>query len=59
MSDIDHRQIKAEIEGIMKGVKKIMKKIDALTPDETSEPKQLEDQSDHCASSNNRPTPKP
>jgi len=32
MSDIDDVQIKAEIDGIMKGVNTIMQKIDALTP---------------------------
>jgi hypothetical protein len=34
MNDIDDAQIKAEIDGIMKGVKDIMKKIDALAPKE-------------------------
>ncbi len=55
MSDIDHVQIKAEIDGIMNGVKKIMKKIDALVPDDTSDQEQLGDQSETCASSNNSP----
>ena len=38
MNDIDDAQIKAEIDGIMKGVKDIMKKIDAVTPKEEPEP---------------------
>ena len=54
MSDIDHSQIKAEIDAIMKGVKNIMRKIDALIPDETSEQKQITDQSENPASSDNR-----
>ena len=41
MSDTDDTQIKAEIDGIMKGVKTIMQKIDALTPKEEQE--QIED----------------
>jgi hypothetical protein len=41
MSDIDDAQIKDEIDGIMNGVKTIMKKIDALTPNE--EQGQVED----------------
>ena len=53
MSDIDHAQIKAEIEAIMKGVKNIMRKIDALIPDETSEQEQIADQSGNPASSDN------
>ena len=43
MSDIDDAQIKAEIDGIMKGVKTIMQKIDALSPKEESEQSQVED----------------
>ena len=43
MSDIDDAQIKAEIDGIMKGVKTIMQKIDALTPKEEPGQEQLED----------------
>ena len=38
MNDIDEAQIKAEIDGIMKGVKDIMKKIDAVTPKEEPDP---------------------
>ena len=41
MTDTDDAQIKAEIDGIMKGVKTIMQKIDALTPKEEQE--QIED----------------
>ena len=37
MTDTDDAQIKAEIDGIMKGVKTIMQKIDALTPEEERE----------------------
>jgi hypothetical protein len=43
MSDIDDAQIKAEIDGIMKGVKTIMQKIDSLTPKEEPEQEQVED----------------
>ena len=43
MSDIDDAQIKAEIDGIMQGVKTIMQKIDALTPKEDPEQKQGDD----------------
>ena len=43
MSDIDDTQIKAEIDGIMKGVKAIMQKIDALSPKEEPEQEQVKD----------------
>ena len=43
MSDIDDAQIKDEIDGIMKGVKTIMEKIDALTPKEEPEQGQVEE----------------
>ena len=43
MSDIDDAQIKAEIDGIMHGVKTIMQKIDALTPREDPEQEQGDD----------------
>jgi hypothetical protein len=43
MSDIDDTQIKAEIDGIMKGVKTIMQKIDALAPKEDSEQEPVDD----------------
>ena len=58
MSDIDHAQIKAEIDGIMKGVKNIMKKIDALTPQEASDQEQMGDQGDHSNPSNDNPAEK-
>ena len=51
MSDIDDTQIKAEIDGIMKGVKTIMQKIDAITPKE--EPEQIEDAGANPNSSDN------
>ena len=41
MSDIDEAHIKAEIDGIMEGVKTIMQKIDAIMPE--AEPEQIED----------------
>jgi hypothetical protein len=43
MSNNDDTQIKAEIDGIMKNVKTIMQKIDALTPKEELEQEQVED----------------
>ena len=56
MSDTDDTQIKAEIDGIMKGVKSIMKKIDALTPKEEPEPEQLEEKDGNPGSSDNNIT---
>ena len=53
MSDIDDTQIKAEIDGIMKGVKTIMQKIDALTPKEEPQPEQIEDAGANPNSSDN------
>jgi hypothetical protein len=50
MNDIDEAQIKAEIDGIMKGVKDIMKKIDAVTPKE--EPDPADDQGENRDSPN-------
>ncbi|NIW00538.1 hypothetical protein GWN26_15995 [Candidatus Saccharibacteria bacterium] len=52
MNDIDEAQIKAEIDGIMKGVKDIMKKIDAVTPKEEPEPDPADDQFENRDSSN-------
>ena len=52
MNDIDEAQIKAEIDGIMKGVKDIMKKIDAVTPKEEPEPDPAADQFENRDSSN-------
>ena len=43
MSDMDDAEIKAEIDGIMNGVKTIMQKIDALTPKEATQQEQTED----------------
>jgi hypothetical protein len=54
MSDIDDAQIKAEIDGIMKGVKTIMQKIDALTPKEEQE--QVEDAGGNPHASDNSNT---
>jgi len=54
MSDSDDAQIKAEIDGIMNGVKMIMQKIDALTPKEEPQPEQMEDQSEDQDQSDHR-----
>ena len=43
MGDIDDAQIKSEIDKIMKGVKNIMHKVDALTPKNETEPENKED----------------
>jgi hypothetical protein len=56
MSDINDAQIKAEIDGIMKGVNTIMQKIAALTPEEEPEPEQIEDAGGNPNSSDNRNT---
>jgi len=37
MNDMDDAQIKTEIDKIMKGVKNIMQKVDALTPKKEAE----------------------
>jgi hypothetical protein len=42
MSDIEDVQLKTEIDKIMKGVKNIMQKIDALTPKNEAEPENKE-----------------
>ncbi|MGD8665160.1 MAG: hypothetical protein PVI38_06245 [Desulfobacterales bacterium] len=55
MSDIDDAQIKAKIDGIMKGVKDIMKKIDAVTPKEEPEPEPAPEQGESQDSSNADP----
>ena len=49
---MDDAQIKAEIDGIMKGVKDIMKKIDAATPKEAPEPEPADEQNENPDSSN-------
>ena len=56
MSDTDDAQIKAEIDGIMKGVKTIMQKIDALTPKEEPEQEQVEDSGGNPNASDNSNT---
>ena len=56
MSDIDDAQIKAEIDGIMKGVKTIMQKIDALSPKEEPEQEQVEDAGENPDASGNHET---
>ncbi|MBT8331122.1 MAG: hypothetical protein KJP06_02230 [Deltaproteobacteria bacterium] len=55
MNDIDDTQIKAEIDGIMKGVKSVMKKIDAVTPKEEPEPDPTGDQGENQDASNTSP----
>ena len=49
MSDIDDTQIKAEIDGIMEGVKTIMQKIAAIMPE--AEQEQIEDTGENFNSS--------
>ena len=56
MSDIDDVQIKAEIDGIMKGVKTIMQKIDALTPKEDPEQELIENTGENPNASDNSST---
>jgi hypothetical protein len=55
MSDKDDAQIKAEIDGIMNGVKTIMQKIDALTPKEEPQQEQTDDEGEkfHSLENNN------
>jgi len=43
MNDIDDSQIKTEIDKIMKGVRNIMQKVDALTPKKEAEPENKKD----------------
>jgi hypothetical protein len=59
MSDIDDAQIKDEIDGIMNGVKTIMEKIDALTPNEEPEQGQVEDAAENPNASDNSNTAAP
>ncbi len=56
MSDTDDTQIKAEIDGIMNGVRTIMQKIDALTPKEEPQQEQTEDEGENSHSSDNNHT---
>ncbi len=43
MNDVDDAQVKTEIDKIMKGVRNIMQKVDALTPKKEAEPENKED----------------
>jgi hypothetical protein len=52
MNDIDDAQLKTEIDKIMKGVKNIMQKVDALTPKKEPEPENKEDAEENPNSSN-------
>ena len=54
MSDIDDAQIKNEIDEIMAGVKTIMKKINALMPQDEKE--QIEDTGGNLKSSDDNET---
>jgi hypothetical protein len=54
MSDIDDVQIKAEIDGIMEGVKNIMQKIAAIMPQ--AEQEKIEDEGENFNSSDNNET---
>jgi hypothetical protein len=47
MINMDDAEIKAEIDGIMKGVKDIMKKIESVTPKEEPGPDKVEDQAEN------------
>lgn len=58
MNDIDDAQIKAEIDSIVKGVKNIMKKVDALKPKEESDQDPAGDRAENPDSSNNSLTGK-
>ena len=55
MNDNDDARIKAEIDGIMQGVKDIIKKIDAVTPKEEPELHPADDQGQNPDSSNTSP----
>ena len=55
MNDIDDTEIKAEIDGIMKGVKDIMKKIEAVTPKEEKEQEPVDERPESPDSSNTNP----
>ena len=54
MSDIQDEQIKAEIDGIMKGVKTIMQKIEDAMPKSESDPEQTTDNEESPNSSADR-----
>ena len=55
MNDNDDARIKAEIDGIMQGVKDIMKKIETVTPKEEPELHPADDQGENPDSSNTSP----
>ncbi len=52
MSDTDDEQIKAEIDGIMKGVKTIMQKIEDAIPKTQSGPEQNKENEESLGPSN-------
>jgi len=54
MSDMQDEQIKAEIDGIMKGVKTIMQKIEDAMPKSESDPEQTTDNEESPNSSADR-----
>ena len=56
MSDTDDEQIKAEIDGIMKGVKTIMQKIEDAIPKTDSGPEQIKDNEESLNSSKDSTT---
>lgn len=56
MRDMDDEQIKAEIDGIMKGVKTIMQKIEACMPETQSGPDPIEHKEENLDSSKNSTT---
>jgi hypothetical protein len=56
MTDMQDEQIKAEIDGIMKGVKTTMQKIEDAMPKSESDPKQSNDNGESLNSSTDGPT---
>lgn len=54
MSASDDARIKAEIDGIMNGVKTIMQKVDALMPKEQPEQERIQDEGEATDPSDNR-----
>jgi len=56
MSDKDDEQIKAEIDGIMKGVKTIMQKIEDAMPKTESGPEQNKENEESLGPSNSSAT---
>jgi len=53
MSDMEDERIKSEIDGIMKGVKTIMQKIEDAMPKPESDPEQIKDNEESLNSSKN------